>query len=103
VFFAYHCLLIFFTTSVILDTPQTIIDNKERGYGPSSGFALMFLVLSGIGPITALVLALISHFLLYKKVMKLHKKLRGILVFILLHIITLLLLWLRIEWVFNQI
>jgi hypothetical protein len=102
VLFVYHCFIILFTSSVILDTPQTIKNNQEAGFGPNSGFALMFLVLSGVGPVGAILLAWASYSLLYKKILKLHKKLKGFLVFITLHIVTLLLLWLRIQWVFNQ-
>jgi hypothetical protein len=102
VFFIYHCFLIFFISSVILDTPQKIKANQKAGFGPNSGFALMFLVLSGVGPVGAMLLAWTSYALLYKKVLKLHKKLQGFLVFIALHLITLLLLWWRIQWLFNQ-
>ncbi|WP_261300472.1 hypothetical protein [Paenibacillus andongensis] len=55
-----------FVTVSLVDTPESIALNREHGIGPSSAFAIMFLMLSGIGPVLVIFLPLLSFWLCKK-------------------------------------
>jgi hypothetical protein len=76
-----------FVTVSLVDTPESIAFNRAHGTGPSSGFAIMFLMLSGIGPALVFFLPLLSFWLCKKAKQKSN---RLFLVSIAIHVILLL-------------
>jgi hypothetical protein len=90
--YIYYILLILFVTVSLVDTPESIAINRANGIGPSSGFAIMFLMLSGIGPALVLLLPLLSFWLCKKAKQKNN---RLFLLSIAIHIILLLVFGVR--------
>jgi hypothetical protein len=95
-FFIYYVLLIVLVTIAVVDTPETIALDKENGIGPTSGFAIMYLTLSGIGPLLSIVLPLISLGICKKAKQKSWKLFKYIIFF---HVALLLVFWLRFRWI----
>jgi hypothetical protein len=96
----YYILLILFMTVSFVDTPESIALNREHGIGPSSGFAIMILVLSGIGPVLVIFLPLLS-FWLFKKAKQ--KSNRVFFISIAVHVIMLFAFGLRFSQLFALI
>ncbi|WP_166243486.1 hypothetical protein [Paenibacillus turpanensis] len=64
--YLYYFVFLWVITITVVDTPEALAVNREHGVGPPSYFALMFLLLSGIGPVFVIFMPLLSFWLLNK-------------------------------------